>query len=420
MVPAPTDKLTKDAGFLPLQIRAMPNQTEKTEAEDHKPTAPNNQSTSSHQQKSSPPIKPGTLTNSSLHKDLGHNSSTSHNSTANTTTIANTTTTANTTYTPPPHAPYSNLSSIKSTPPPLDPDSTSSKTINLNEYGPEAETSAGLPSGVPRPSVLCGIIIAALVGCATIIWLGSRLLLSIRRKRSKANRKKWIPPKPNQRGPKEENELEIIKNERDSIGKDFKYLSSSSNTQTCERFSELDQFHQHPSTPPQPKSEDEFTRWWQEKQWNEDTSTLNHKRPESVLSKHYESDQLERNSWMGFRKLSVCSSSGGSHSSHSDKRIGNYDHGFNNMMGEPKKKVKVDGWLGTVGEEAGCRSSMGSTWSQESWEEFEAYSSICPSDSASRVPYPHHHQPQPHHHHSREPSLRRTRLVSIQELPPIP
>ncbi|EGG09817.1 uncharacterized protein MELLADRAFT_60941 [Melampsora larici-populina 98AG31] len=402
MVPAPKDKVNKDAESLPLRIRATNNQTEKTDSEVPKATASNNQSISHHQEKSSPPMKPGTLTNSSSHKESGHTPFTSHNITSNITSAPLT------------HVSYSNASSNTSKPISQgNSSSTSPNTIDLNEYGPEVETNASLPSGVPRPSVLCAIVFAALAGCAVLIWIGSRILLAFRRKRSKANRKEWTPPKPNQRGPKEENELEIIQNERDSIGKDLKFLSSSSFNQN--RFQQFSEIRHYPQTPEQHRAEEDFTKWWREKQWNEDDSTLNHKRPESSLSKFYDPYQSERNeSRMGFRKLSVCSSSGGSHSSHNDKRIGNYDHNFSHHMIEPKKKVKVDGWLGTVGEEAGCRSSMGSTWSQESWEDFEAHSSISPSDSASRVPYPQHSQ-----HHQREPSSRRNRLVSIQELPPL-
>ncbi|KAH9813812.1 hypothetical protein DFH28DRAFT_973029 [Melampsora americana] len=402
MIPASRDKLTKDAESSPPQIQNTTNLTEQTKSEAPKATMSNNQSIS-HQQNSSRPFKPGTLTNSSSHKESDHTPPTSHNITSNIT------------HTPLSHVSYSNLSSNTSKPTTQeDSNSTSSNIIDLNEYGPEAETNASLPSGVPRPSVLCAIVLGALAGCAILIWIGSRVLLAFRRKRSKANRKEWIPPKPNQRGPKDENELETIKIGRDSIGKDLKFSSSSSHTDSYHQFNELDQFHPHSQTPQQKKSAEDFTKWWQEKQWNEDSSTLNHKRPESSLSKFYESEYLERNdSRMEFRKLSICSSSGGSHSSNSDRRVGSFDHSHH-MMIEHKKKVKADSWLGAIGEESGCRSSMGSTWSQESWGDFEAHSSISPSDSASRVPYPHHH------YHSREPSSRRTRLVSIQESPSIP
>lgn len=208
---------------------------------------------------------------------------------------------------------------------------------NVTDYSPEPEVNEALPSGVPRPSVLCGIVFGALAGSALMIWIGSRLILgsqSRRRRKREASLgiREWVPPKPNRRDCVEDSDVGIVRDERRG-------------SKTWIRISE------ELNRPENSILKTVSSAWWDQKQWMMNRSengmeTQERLEDESLgyIASLAMGDEPERD-WMRI------GSHLGLHSGLDDlytRRSSIISNGV-----DDKKRGKVFGWLGTISEDGG-------------------------------------------------------------------
>ncbi|KAG0152250.1 hypothetical protein CROQUDRAFT_85995 [Cronartium quercuum f. sp. fusiforme G11] len=287
------------------------------------------------------------------------------------------------------------------------PSPTTFASSNQTEHM-ETDPSESMPTGVPRPSVICGIVIGALAGSAILIWITSRLILSRRRQRSKSpieGRKGWVPPKPSYRECIEDSDVGIVRIEPRERLRSWASMSDEIiiNNQNLKqkRVSRTN----HTSTGSK--------SWWEKKDWLDRKDLSKEEEEEEDDGYDYDEKRIKNDQIrIKCNDLDQRVRNWSNHSNLNDKIRDSIEDNGSTLV-EQQKKIKIEGWLGRVSE-IGTENEfeVESRYSNDScYQSQDSHYSIAPSESVSRV-----------EGEVRRPSSTRsrTRLVSIQDLPSLP